>query len=503
MKDSQKQKKWQILWWAVFFLALINCFVNLGKFEVEIWDESRHALNAYEMMKSGSLIAMTYDGSLDYWNLKPPLGAWLIIMGYKLLGVNLWGLRFFSALSAFLTILLTMSIAKTYGKNVSITAGAILTTMYSFLAFHTGRYGDYDALLAFFVAVTAWGLLKWDNNHRWGLWVASLMVSLSFLLKSFAAIIPFLMIGVTIATEKRYKKLTILDSIFSLLLMGVPPLIWAIARYQVDGLAFFQHMIGYDLLKRSQQAIEGHPESNLHYLEPIFFKTLPWSLLLFFVVPFLGFGISLKRKEKLWEIHARHSGFGPSLFWIWLIVPLFVAFLVKTKSDWYLNPFYPPLAIFIAWHIWNGKTSQQWVKKLLNKKKKLLIGMTLTAEILFALLVLFPSEWVFDTKIRYYPGYQRLLQEFATNTQRSSEGVVYTADFIEQDFRFLVKAMIGYELKGIESIREASPGMKVIVCSQNRRADIEKMYPDIRLRQLAENRGWVLLTVEETNPESL
>lgn len=458
-----KKYRYPLLFMMVVSLAVFNCFINLGNFEVETWDEARHALNAYEMMKNHSYIAMTYDGQLDYWNLKPPLGAWLIIVGYKLFGVNLWGLRFSSALSAVLTVIITMIIAKRLGKKVALTSGLILSTMYAFLAFHTARYGDYDAQMALFMTLTVWGMLKWTENQKWGLYVASFMVALSFLLKSFSAVMPFTFILLVLLTEKRYKKLRWHEVLVSLFLMGFPVLLWAWARYQVDGLTFFQKMLGYDLLKRSGEAIEGHPGSNIHYLEPIFFKTLFWSLFLFFVIPFMGFHLFFKKKENEVVFHLKTSGFGPSFFWIWLFSTLIFPLIMKTKSDWYLNPFYPALSVFIAWHFWNGQSPHQWIKKLMQKPLHLLLWSGVLTEIVLLLVVLFPGEWVFETKIRSYPPSQRILLSLWKNPQKPEKAKLYFPAWVDQSERFIVKGLLKYDFLPEEKILESlSQGERVV-----------------------------------------
>ncbi|MED1487887.1 ArnT family glycosyltransferase [Bacillus smithii] len=96
-----------------FLLALIllsvacyNIFFNLGKFPIYSWDEARHGVNAYEMLRQGNFIVNTYRYKMDYWNLKPPLSYWAIMLGYKTAGFNALGLRLISGICAMLTIII-------------------------------------------------------------------------------------------------------------------------------------------------------------------------------------------------------------------------------------------------------------------------------------------------------------------------------------------------------------------------------------------------------------
>ena len=46
------------------------------------------------MLQSGDYIVHTYHGEADYYNCKPPLGLWIITLGYRLFGYNLLGCAF-------------------------------------------------------------------------------------------------------------------------------------------------------------------------------------------------------------------------------------------------------------------------------------------------------------------------------------------------------------------------------------------------------------------------
>jgi len=63
---------------VIVAVAAVNLFLGLGHESVGEWDESLYATTAWEMTRSGSLIATTFDGVLDYYNTKPPLNVWLI-----------------------------------------------------------------------------------------------------------------------------------------------------------------------------------------------------------------------------------------------------------------------------------------------------------------------------------------------------------------------------------------------------------------------------------------
>lgn len=82
------------------------CFYHLNYGVLSDWDEARHGVSAYEMLRNGEPVVSTWQYEPDYWNLKPPLSEWFIMLGYRIFAFNAWGLRFYSALSIFLTGLL-------------------------------------------------------------------------------------------------------------------------------------------------------------------------------------------------------------------------------------------------------------------------------------------------------------------------------------------------------------------------------------------------------------
>lgn len=88
---------------ASLFALLFVSFHNLEASSIADFDEARHAVNAYEMMRNGDYLVNTYMGETDLWNLKPPLGYWTVMVGYALFGYTSFGLRFVSAVCWLLT----------------------------------------------------------------------------------------------------------------------------------------------------------------------------------------------------------------------------------------------------------------------------------------------------------------------------------------------------------------------------------------------------------------
>ena len=111
-------------YWIFFALAVCTlaffCFRCLDVQYVDSWDEARHGVNAYEMIQNGDYIRHTYNYQTDDWNLKPSVSYWGIVLGFRLFGYSVLGLRFASALAYLLTGAVCALFAKRYSKEASI-----------------------------------------------------------------------------------------------------------------------------------------------------------------------------------------------------------------------------------------------------------------------------------------------------------------------------------------------------------------------------------------------
>ena len=83
----------------ILFVVALFSFIKLGANDLSDWDESRNGINAFEMMHNGDYFNFYFADKPDTWNNKPPLFIWLVILSYKIFGLNALGLRFPSAIA--------------------------------------------------------------------------------------------------------------------------------------------------------------------------------------------------------------------------------------------------------------------------------------------------------------------------------------------------------------------------------------------------------------------
>lgn len=324
---------------VLYALLAANLYRGLGLHNIADWDEARQAISAYEMLGSGDIVANTYRGDLDYWNLKPSLSFWAVMASYQLFGFTPFALRFPSTVAMLGTAaVVTWFSHRLGGRAGALAATAAVVTCYPLIVMHSGRTGDPDALFVLFftVSVVA-GILARQRPEL--LLVSTLGFSAAFLTKSFhAGPIVLIVVAYLLVTRGdsavRWRHVTL--SLAGLL----PVLAWAVARFAVDGTTFFVDMVRYDLLSRSSQTLEKHGGGLLLYLQLIqehfgwWLAVLVGALAAWVAVPALTRG--------RWQTS---SWLGPAIWVLLLLIPFT---LVKTKIDWYTHPAYPALAILIG-----------------------------------------------------------------------------------------------------------------------------------------------------------
>ena len=103
------------LLWILFLLWVASAlliFLRLGDIEMRRYDESLYALRAKEMYLSGHLMAPMHKGEVAWSSGKPPFGFWLIILSFRLFGLNPLALRLPFALAGMGCVLLLFFIGQ-------------------------------------------------------------------------------------------------------------------------------------------------------------------------------------------------------------------------------------------------------------------------------------------------------------------------------------------------------------------------------------------------------
>lgn len=130
-------------------------FGHLNRQPIRVWDESRTAINAQEMLGNGNWSVTYYKGEPDHWYTKPPLMVWCQTTLMKLIGVNELAVRLPSAIAALLTMLalLVFSVRHLKSSGFGFVVVMVLLTSEGYISIHGTRTGDTDALLTLFTTL--------------------------------------------------------------------------------------------------------------------------------------------------------------------------------------------------------------------------------------------------------------------------------------------------------------------------------------------------------------
>jgi 4-amino-4-deoxy-L-arabinose transferase-like glycosyltransferase len=341
------ERYYPVLAAAVLALAAFNLTFRLGSEIVTEWDESLYAISASEMVRSGHWIATTFMGTPDYYNTKPPLNIWLISMAFKAFGASLSSLRLTSVISAWLTVAVFQYwVRRALGAAIALVGSLVLATTFGFIYDHSGRSGNTDALFTLLVLLTV--ITLWAAETRpWRLaWLGPIAAAV-FLLRGMAVLMPVSIVvlvewwRVARSYQHRWRPLAT-----SLVLFAVPVTAWMVARWRFDGWRFISATFTYDFAARALTVIEDHPGTPLYYLNILQRNQFDWLFagLMMCAVCAVSRGGLLKR-AAFWRTDDRLAIIVGS----WTLITLLIPTLMRTKLSWYLNTFYPPFALGIAW----------------------------------------------------------------------------------------------------------------------------------------------------------
>jgi len=326
-------------------LAAAALFYRLGDLPVYLWDESRLANNAVEMLGGSGWLVTTYDWKPDLWNTKPPLLIWLIAASMSLLGKTEFALRLPSALAAYFTAVIVywFTARVSQWRWAGIGAAVVLLATAQFVAPHVARTGDYDSILVLATTASAFTCFTMIEDVRASgrvplqcLVLFVVATSCAVMIKGVAGllILPGFVIYAALrqtmpaffATRRTWYGLAAI--------IGIPAAYYLVREWAVPG--YLASVYKNELGGRFAGTIEGHAESPTYYIEILLRFARPWS----WIAPLAAVMGSISWRRS----HRACTAF------LTVVTLSFLAVIsvAQTKLSWYVAPTYPLIATLVA-----------------------------------------------------------------------------------------------------------------------------------------------------------
>lgn len=361
----------------IILAGLCVFFVNLGAPRLWDEDEPKNAECAREMLARGDWIVPTFNEQLRYD--KPVLLYWLMISAYKTFGVNEFAARYWSAVLAIGTTLLTYHLGRLlFRPQVGLWAGLCMSSSLMFVV--AGRAATPDSTLIFCTTLTmlafvraTWGAsptLAGANRLQdflpktWLAWAGVYAaMGLGVLAKGpVAVVLPGGILGLYllcvrsrapdapqaadgwIASTWRlfspracWQVLWRMRPLTGLVVLSAVALPWyALVGVETGG-DWLAGFLGTHNVGRFLKPMEGHRGPIVYYLFAIAFGFFPWS---WFLLPTALELVKRIRRSPQWASYlfvACWAGFYIGFF-----------SLARTKLPSYVLPAYPALALMTA-----------------------------------------------------------------------------------------------------------------------------------------------------------
>ncbi|EJM72694.1 PMT family glycosyltransferase, 4-amino-4-deoxy-L-arabinose transferase [Pseudomonas sp. GM49] len=324
--------------WAVpLLLAMVALayLLPLGSHGLWIPDETRYAQIGQSMLLSGNWVSPHFM-DVRYFE-KPAAGYWMIAIGQALFGQNLFGVRFASALSTGLSVLLCYLIARRMWSDARKSfACAILYMSFTVIAGQAG-YANLDPQFTFWVnlsLVALWFALdSAGRGQRLVAWVVlGLACGMGFMTKGFLAwLLPVLIALPWMIWQKRWGQLLAYGPVAVVVAIAVSlPWVLAVHAQEPDYWRFF---FWHEHIRRFAGEDAQHNAPWWYYLPLLVAFSLPWVALL---PPAL---------KQAWQTR-RQANIAFLMLWLWM--PLIFFSLSKGKLPSYILPCLLPLALLLG-----------------------------------------------------------------------------------------------------------------------------------------------------------
>ncbi|MDD1139319.1 lipid IV(A) 4-amino-4-deoxy-L-arabinosyltransferase [Pseudomonas sp. TNT2022 ID233] len=353
-------KRWALpLLLGIFLLAYL---LPLGSHGLWIPDETRYAQISQEMLLSGNWVSPHFM-NLRYFE-KPAAGYWMIAIGQAVFGQNLFGVRFASALSTGLSVLLCFLIARRLWNDPRKSFVCALLYMSFVIVAGQAGYANLDPQFTFWVnlsLVALWFALdSRSNGQRLAGWaVLGLACGMGFMTKGFLAwLLPVLVALPWMLWQKRWRELLLYGPV-AIAVAIIVSLPWALAVHGQEP-DYWRFFFWHEHIRRFAGDDAQHDAPWWFYLPLLVAFSLPWV------------GMLPVAFKQAWQTR-RETGI--AFLGLWLLMPLLFFSLSNGKLPTYILPCLLPLALLLGHALADRLRLEQGRALGLNGLLNLLLGL--------------------------------------------------------------------------------------------------------------------------------
>ncbi len=323
--------------WILLIVTIVTIFVNIGHMPLLDPDEPVYAETPKEMIQFNDFISPRIYG--EYWYDKPPMYYWLVVVAFKLFGINEFAARFPSALLAVICVMMVyVSVSKLFSERVGMASGLILATSIEY--FYLGKAAVTDITLTLFLTAS---LLCFLQKRYYLFYIFSALATLTK--GPIGFLFPGAIILIWMTLTRRLSELKHMKIPLGVIVWAVIAMPWYLAMYQLHGADFVNGFIGVNNIARFTTAEHAKTSGWYFFIPVLILGFFPWTALMFQTIK-----TSLKAKNR--------KEYSTLLFLnIWAAFIFLFFSISSTKLLTYILPVYPPLAILVGWYLDHLRTN--------------------------------------------------------------------------------------------------------------------------------------------------
>lgn len=331
----------------VAVVALLLAFGLMGARAIWDPDEGRYTNVALTMLDTGNFVDLSRHHETGHWT-KPPVTYWAIAASVATFGANPWAARLPAALAFLACTWLAWRVARRLQPGTEATAALAFATM--LLPFGAANLITTDFLLAAFqgLAMWAWVESRFGPREHAGRWLVLMWAgfAIAFMTKGPPALLPLLAVvamqWLAPAPERRSLRAWWTGALLFVLL-ALPWYLVVVLRHE----GLLSYFLGTEVVARiASDKLHRNPQWYgwlLVYGPTLLLGSLPWT-----GVAWRALRSGLRR-ARTWRDAATRRADAPLLaLWLWLLLPLIVFCIARSRLPLYVLPLFVPIAVLAA-----------------------------------------------------------------------------------------------------------------------------------------------------------